>query len=56
MELRVAIRDGLLDRKTRYITKMMASYVSVAYGLTLVGMDLDDAVFEFEDVDLCQKT
>jgi len=35
---------------------MVAGYVSVAYGLTPVGMDLDGAVFEFEDVDLCQKT
>ncbi len=33
----------------------MASYVLAAYGLTPVGMDLEGVVFEFEDVDLCQK-
>ncbi len=34
---------------------MMASYVSAAYGLTPVGMDLEGAVFEFEDVSVSKN-
>jgi CheY-specific phosphatase CheX len=55
MELRVAIRDGLLDRKTHRIMKMVASYVSAVYGLTPDGIDLEGAVFENVDEALCQK-
>jgi hypothetical protein len=35
MELRIAIREGLLDRKTHRIMKMLASYVSAVYRVTL---------------------
>jgi len=55
MELRIAIRDGLLDPKTHRIMKMMASYVSAAYGITPDGMDLEGALFENVDDALCRK-
>jgi hypothetical protein len=55
MELRIAIRDGLLDPKTHRIMKMMASYVSAVYGLTPDGMDLEGALFENVDDVLCRK-
>jgi len=54
MELRIAIREGLLDRKTHRVMKMMASYVSAAYGLTPDGMDLEGALFGIDKA-LCQK-
>jgi len=46
MELRIAVRDGLLDPKTHRIMKMMASYVSSTYEVTPDGMDLEDALFQ----------
>jgi len=55
MELRIAIRDGLLDPKTHRIMKMMASYISTTYGLAPDGMDLEGALFENVDNALCQK-
>jgi hypothetical protein len=55
MELRIAIRDGLLDPKTHRIMKMMASYVSAVYGITPDGMDLEGALFENVDDALCRK-
>jgi len=55
MELRIAIRDGLLDPKTHRVMKMMASYVSAVYGLTPDGMDLEGALFENVDDVLCRK-
>jgi len=54
MELRIAVRDGLLDPKTHRIMKMMASYVSAVYGITPEGMDLEGALFGIDD-DLCQE-
>jgi hypothetical protein len=54
MELRIAVRDGLLDPKTHRIMKMMASYVSAVYGITPEGMDLEGALFGIDD-DLCRK-
>jgi len=54
MELRVVVRDGLLDPKTHRIMKMMASYVSAVYGITPEGMDLEGALFGIDD-DLCQE-
>ena len=55
MELRVVIRDGMLDGKTHRIMKMMASYISAVYGLTPEGMDLEGALFENVDDALCRK-
>jgi hypothetical protein len=54
MELRIAILEGLLDRKIHRIIKMIMSYVSTVYGLTPDVFDLEDALFENVDT-LCQK-
>jgi hypothetical protein len=54
MELRIAIRDGLLDTKTHRIMKMMASYVSATYQIWPEGMDLEGALFEIDDAS-CRK-
>ena len=54
MELRIAVRDGLLDPKTHRIMKMMASYVSSTYEVTPDGMDLEGALFGIDD-NLCQE-
>ena len=54
MELRVVVRDGLLDPKTHRIMKMMASYVSAVHGITPDGMDLEGALFQ-TDAELCRK-
>jgi hypothetical protein len=54
MELRIAIRDGLLDPKTHRIMKMMASYVSSKYQIWPIGMDLEGALFEIDNA-TCQK-
>ncbi len=54
MELRIAIREGLLDGKTHRIMKMMTSYVSSTYQIWPVGMDLEGAAFELDDA-ICQK-
>jgi len=44
MELRIAIREGLLHRKTHRIMKMSASYVSAVYRLTPDEMDLEGCI------------
>ena len=54
MELRIAILEGLLDRKTHRIMKMMVSYVSSTYQIWPIGMDLEGAAFELDDA-ICQK-
>jgi hypothetical protein len=54
MELRIAVADGLLDRKTHRIMKMMATYVSTKYGIKPDGMDLEGAVFSIDE-DMCQE-
>ena len=54
MELRIAIRDGLLDPKTHRIMKMMASYVTAVYGITPEGMDLEGALFAVDE-DVCRE-
>jgi hypothetical protein len=54
MELRIAIRDGLLDPKTHRIMKMMVSYVSSTYGIKPDGMDLEGALFNVDE-DLCEE-
>jgi hypothetical protein len=55
MELRNAIREGLLDPMTHRIMKMMTSYISTMYGLAPDGMDLEGALFENVDNALCRK-
>lgn len=52
MELRIAIKDGLLDTFTHKLMKWITSYVSAVYGITPDGMDLEGALFQTE---LCQK-
>ena len=54
MELRIVIRDGLLDPKTHRIMKMIASYVSSTYGIKPEGMDLEGVLFSIDE-DLCQE-
>jgi hypothetical protein len=54
MELRVAVKDDLLDPKTHRIMKMMASYVSATYQIRPIGMDLEGAAFEVDEA-LCRK-
>ena len=54
MELRIVVRDGLLDRKTHRIMKMLASYVSSKYKIWPIGMDLEGAAFELDNA-TCQK-
>jgi len=54
MELRVVVKDGLLDPKTHRIMKMMASYVSATYQIRPIGMDLEGTAFEVEP-QLCRK-
>jgi aromatic ring hydroxylase len=54
MELRIAIKDGLLDAKTHRIMKWITSYVTAVYGLTPDGMDLEGALFQ-TDAELCRK-
>lgn len=52
MELRIAIKDGLLDPFTHKLMKWITSYVSAVYGITPDGMDLEGALFQTE---LCRK-
>jgi hypothetical protein len=54
MELRVVVRDGLLDPFTHKLMKWITSYVSAVYGITPVGMDLEGALFQ-TDAELCRK-
>ncbi len=54
MELRVVVRDGLLDPFTHKLMKWITSYVSAVYGLTPDGMDLEGALFQ-TDAELCRK-
>jgi hypothetical protein len=54
MELRIAIRDGMLDFTTHRIMKWLSSYVSATYGLMPSGMDLEGTAFEI-DATLCRK-
>ena len=46
MELRVAVRDGLLDPVSHRVMKMITSYISATYELKPDGMDLEGALFE----------
>ena len=55
MELRVAIKDGLLDHFTHKLMKMTTSYISATYQIWPIGMDLEGAAFELADEELCRK-
>ena len=55
MELRVAVRDGLLDLVSHRVMKMITSYISATYELKPDGMDLEGALFENIDDGLCRK-
>ncbi len=55
MELRIAIQKGLLSPYTHKLMKWIASYVSAVYGITPGGMDLEGALFEIDDGNLCQE-
>ncbi len=55
MELRVAVRDGLLDPVSHKLMKWITSYISVTYELKPEGMDLEGALFENVDDALCRK-
>jgi aromatic ring hydroxylase len=54
MELRIAIKDGLLDPFTHKLMKWITSHVSAVYGITPDGMDLEGALFQ-TDAELCRK-
>jgi hypothetical protein len=55
MELRVVVRDGLLDPVSHRVMKMITSYISATYELKPDGMDLESALFENVDDALCRK-
>jgi len=55
MELRVVVRDGLLDPVSHRVMKMITSYISATYDLKPEGMDLEGALFENIDNGLCRK-
>jgi len=55
MELRIAIKDGLLDPVSHRVMKMITSYISATYELKPDGMDLEGALFENIDNALCRK-
>jgi len=52
--LRIVIREGLLSPFTHKLMKWITSYVSAAYGIVPIGMDLEGSAFELND-DKCQK-
>ncbi len=54
MELRIAIKDGLLDPFTHKLMKWITSYISTTYQIWPEGMDLEGALFEIDDA-LCRK-
>lgn len=54
MELRVGIREGLLDNMTHRIMKMLVSYISTTYNIRPALMDLEGAIFDV-DKELCYK-
>jgi hypothetical protein len=55
MELRVGVQDGLLDPHTHRVMKMIVSYISSIYELQPAFMDLEGAVFDSVDGELCYK-
>jgi len=55
MELRVGIQEGLLDSVTHRVMKMIVSYISSVYELQPALMDLEGAIFDDVDEELCRK-
>ncbi len=55
MELRVGIKEGLLDRQTHRTMKMLVSYISTMYNIRPGLMDLEGAIFDDVDEQLCFK-
>jgi hypothetical protein len=55
MELRIGVQEGLLDRQTHRIMKMLVSYVSVTYNIRPGLIDLEGAIFDDVDEKLCIK-
>ena len=55
MELRIGVQEGLLDKTTHKLMKMMASYISHKYEIWPAFMDLEGAIFEDVDEQLCIK-
>jgi hypothetical protein len=53
MELRIGIQEGLLDKTTHKLMKMMTSYISHKYEIWPAFMDLE-AIFEVDE-QLCAK-
>ena len=54
MELRVGIKEGLLDNVTHRVMKMLVSYISSMYELQPALMDLEGAIFDVDE-ELCRK-
>ena len=55
MELRVGVQEGLLDPHTHRVMKMIVSYISSTYELQPAFIDLEGAIFENVDRELCCK-
>jgi len=55
MELRIGIQEGLLDNMTHRVMKLIVSYISTKYNLTPGLMDLEGAIFDDVDEELCYK-
>ncbi len=55
MELRVGVQEGMLDRQTHRVMKMLVSYVSTMYNIRPSLMDLEGAIFDDVDERLCAK-
>jgi hypothetical protein len=55
MELRVGIKEGLLDSQTHKTMKMLVSYISTSYNIRPGLVDLEGAIFDDVDKTLCRK-
>jgi hypothetical protein len=55
MELRIGVQEGLLDRVTHRVMKMMVSYIATKYNIQPGLVDLEGAVFDDIDKELCYK-
>ena len=54
MELRIGIQEGLLDKTTHKLMKMITSYISRKYNILPAFMDLEGAIFDVDE-QLCAK-
>jgi len=55
MELRIGVKEGLLDPSTHKTMKMLVSYVSATYNMRPGLMDLEGAIFDDIDEMLCSR-